>query len=180
MPRAKHDYAALRLEYIQSDITIRALAKRHGISSWSTINDRKHRDHWDADREEYRSKQRQGEIKTLVDDRIQTTIAIHAELLYAIRIAIRRYIDQLQATKDPDSVSTRDLMGLIDKFLLLSGQPTSRSESKNLDLHDFGGILRDAPAELLVELAQLSVASGAGGQPVGRGPLIVLEGTRTA
>jgi len=178
--RTKHDYPALRLEYIQSDISVRELCRKHDIASWSTVNAIKKREQWDRQRDEFRATTQQREISKLVDERMSTVATIHAELLLAIRAGVHRYVADVQDQKNPQHVSARDLMGLIDKFLLLTGQATSRSENRNLDVHDFGGILRDAPPELLRELAELARANGAGAEPMGRGPLIVLEGTRSA
>jgi hypothetical protein len=181
MSRTKHDYVALRLEYIQTpDLSIRELCKRHGITNWSTVNEMKRKQKWDEDREKLKTQASEIEISHLVDERMKQVAAIHGELLLAVQQAVRRYINDL-ADKDKPGVSARDLMGLIDKFLLLTGQATSRSESKQtLDVHDFGGLLAGAPPALLRELAELARENGAGAQPVGRGPLIVLEGTRSA
>lgn len=181
MSRTTHDYKMLRQEYITSDISIRALCEKHGIKSWSTVNQKKNDENWDADREAFKAQLASREIQTLVDERIRTVAEIHSELLYAIRVAVRRFTNDRLRDDNPDPVNARDLMGLIDKFLLLTGQATARTESRSLvESHDFGGILRDAPPELLRELAELARANGAGAKPVGRGPLVVLEGTRTA
>jgi hypothetical protein len=175
MSRAVHDYETLEREYISTDVSIRELAAKHGIRSFSTVNVQKQKRDWDRKREEYRALVAAQDIETLVMARMKTIAEIHDELLYAVRAAIRRFISDL--SKD-QTVSARDVMGLIDKFLLLTGQPTARTESKNLDVHDFGGLLRGAPDQLLGELAELARQNGAGAKSVGRGPLVVLEGTR--
>lgn len=183
MSRAKHDYDALEKEYVQSDISVRALAVRHDIKSWSTLNLQKNKRHWDEKRAEYKDRLADRQVEQLVGKRLETIATIHEELLLAIRAAVHRYVADVQAAEHAQPVSARDLMGLIDKFLLLTGQATSRSESRNLDLHattGFDAILRDAPPELLRELAELGQDRGSGGKSVGRGPLIVLEGTRSA
>ena len=177
MSRAQHDYALLEREYIQSDISIRELAERHQIKAWSAVNVQKNKREWDRKRAEYQERLAASEVDTLVMARLRTVSEIHNELLLAIRHAVRRFIADVSAENDAQSVSARDLMGLIDKFLLLIGQPTSRSENKNLDFHDFGGLLRGAPEPLLAELAELARQNGAGGRAVGRGPLVILEGT---
>lgn len=181
--RRKHDYEVLKREYISSDISIRALADKHGIRAWSSVNEIKNKEDWDRDREDYRSRMAGREIEALVDARLRTVAEIHGELLLAVRHSIRRYIADVSKDEKngtPQSVSARDLMGLIDKFLLLTGQPTARSETRSFDTHDFGGLLAGAPAELLRELAELARESGAGAKSVGHGPLVVLEGTRSA
>lgn len=181
MSKTKHDYTALRLEYIQSEISIRELCKKHGIENWSSVNAMKNKKGWDADRMTFQGQHQERQIEALVGERLETVAVIHGELLTAIRAAVHRYIKDVQREADPQPVSARDLMGLMDKFLLLTGQATSRSENRNIDFNaDFGAILRDADPGLLRELAELSRSNGAGAKPVGRGPLIVLEGTRSA
>ena len=180
MSRAIHDYELLEREYIQGDMSIRELTSTHGIKSFSAVNVQKQKRGWDRKRAEYRELVAAGEIETLVMARMKTIAEIHDELLYAVRAAIRRFIADLARDNDPQPVSARDVMGLIDKFLLLTGQPTARTETKSLDIHDFGGLLRGAPQPLLAELAELAKQNGAGARSVGRGPLVILEGTRVS
>jgi len=178
----KHDYSTLRLEYIQTDISIRALAEKHGIRSWSTVNAVKRAEGWDDQRAEFKAKHQESQIEALVTQRMETVATIHHELLVAIRAAVHRYVDDVQRKEDPQSVSARDLIGLMQQFLLLTGQATARSENRSIvdAAPDFAAILRDAPPDLLRELAEVARNNGAGAGPVGRGPLIVLEGTRSA
>lgn len=181
MSRAQHDYDALRREYITTDISIRALCQKHEIKSWSTVNAKKKAEDWDKLREEFRAKVADSEVGSLVQARLKTISDIHEELLLAIRAGVRNYIGSVTAEqgKEPaQQVSARDLMGLIDKFLLLSGSTPHRTESRSFDAHSLSldGILADAPPELLRQLADLAGERGAGAQSVGRGPLIVLEG----
>lgn len=182
MSRSQHDYDTLRREYISSDISIRALAEKHGIKSWSTVNAKKKAEDWDAQRELYKQKMAEGEVGALVQERLKTISAIHDELLFAVRAAVRNYISSVtpatEGAEPAQQVSARDLMGMIDKFLLLSGSTPHRMESRSVDAHSysFDGLLEGAPPELLRQLADLAGDRGARQQPVGRGPLVVLEG----
>lgn len=178
MSRPQHDYDTLRREYITTDISIRALATKHDIKSWSTINAKKKAEDWDALREDYRAKVAEGEVGSLVQARLKEVAEIHGELLLAIRAGVRNYISGVSGENPVQSVSARDLMGLIDKFLLLSGSTPHRTESKNVDAHSFtfDGLLDGAPPSLLRELAELARERGSASRPVGRGPLVVLEG----
>lgn len=182
MSRPTHDYDMLRREYVSTDISIRALAEKHGIRSWSTVNAKKKAEDWDGLREAFRTKMAEGEVGTLVQQRLKTISDIHEELLLAIRAGVRNYIGGVTAAAGQEpaqQVSARDLMGLIDKFLLLSGSTPHRTENRSVDAHSysFDGLLEGAPAELLRQLADLAGDRGARQQPVGRGPLVVLEGT---
>jgi hypothetical protein len=177
--RTKIDYPTLRQEYISTDVSIRALCEKHEVKSWSTVNERKNREDWDGLREAFRSRLGEREVQTLVQARLKTISDIHEELLLAIRHGVRRYVTDVSKEEGAQAVSARDLMGLIDKFLLLSGSTPHRTESRSVDTHNFtlDGILADAPPELLRQLADLAGERGSGGLPVGRGPLVVLEGT---
>lgn len=178
MSRPTHDYDSLRREYVSSDISIRALAEKHGIKSWSTVNAKKKAEDWDELREQYRTKLAEGEVGSLVQQRLKTISDIHEELLLAIRAGVRNYIGTVTGDAPTQQVSARDLMGLIDKFLLLSGSTPHRTENRSVDAHSysFDGLLEGAPPELLRQLADLAGDRGARQQPVGRGPLVVLEG----
>ena len=178
MSRPQHDYDTLRREFVSTDISIRALADKHGIKSWSTVNAKKKAEDWDALRETFKAKIAEGEIGTLVQHRLKTISDIHEELLLAIRAGVRNYIGSVTGEAPAQQVSARDLMGLIDKFLLLSGSTPHRTESRSVDTHSysFDGLLEGAPAELLRELAELAGDRGSRQQSVGRGPLVVLEG----
>lgn len=178
MTRATHDYPALKQEYITSEISIRALCEKHGIRSWSTVNEKKNKEGWDDLRAAFKMQLAEREVGKLVTERLKLVTDIHAELLVAVRYAVRRFIDDVGREKDPQPVSARDLMGMIDKFLLLSGSTPNRTENRNFDTHSFtlDGLLDGAPPELLRELAELAHDRGAASIPVGRGPLVVLEG----
>ena len=187
MSRAQHDYTALRQEYITTPgLSIRELARRHEIKSWSTVNAKKKEEGWDELRERFESQVVEGEVGKLVQERLKLITDIHEELLLAVRHAVRRFIADVGVNTDgtygPQSISARDLMGMIDKFLLLSGSTPHRSESRSIDSHSFtfDGLLDGAPDGLLRELAELAKSNGAGAGSVGRGPLVVLEGTRSA
>lgn len=183
MSRPQHDYDTLRREYISSDISVRELARTHNIKSWSTINARKKSEDWDQKRSDFKAQASNREVTTLVTERLRTISDIHEELLFAIRSGVRAYIASVNPKEGAgQQVTARDLMGLIDKFLLLSGSTPHRTENRSLESHSFSfdGILEGAPDGLLRELAELAESNGAGGQPMGRGPLVVLEGTRAS
>lgn len=183
MNRATHDYEALRREYIQTKgLSVRELCRRHEIKSWSTVNARKKAEDWDGLREAFETKVAEGEVGTLVQNRLKTIADIHEELLLAVRAGVRNYIASVAGDNPAQQVSTTDVKGLIDKFLLLSGSTPHRTESRSVDTHSysFDGLLEGAPPELLRQLADLAGDRGARQQPVGRGPLVVLEGTGSA
>lgn len=179
MSRQQHDYADLRKQYVSTPgLSIRELCKRNEIKGYSTVNQVKNREEWDKLRESFQTQLAEGEVGKLVTARLQLVADIHEELLLAVRHAVRRFIADVSAATDPQPVSARDLMGMIDKFLLLSGSTPHRTESRNLDAHSFtfDGLFEGAPPDLLQQLAELAGERGSQQQPVGRGALVVLEG----
>jgi len=181
MSRPTHDYRALRQEYVSTPgMSIRELCRKHDIKSWSTVNAKKNEEHWDELREKFETQLAEGEVGKMVAERIKLVADIHEELLISVRHAVRRFIADV--SDGSQQISARDLQGMIDKFLLLAGSTPHRTENRNFDSHSLtlDGILTDAPDGLLRELAELAKANGAGGEPVGRGPLVILEGTRAS
>lgn len=179
MSRQQHDYGDLRRQYVSTPgLSVRELCKRNDIKSWSTVNAVKKREEWDKLREQFETQLAEGEVGKLVTERLKMVADIHEELLLAVRHAVRRFIADVSKEGDPQPISARDLMGMIDKFLLLSGSTPHRTESRNLDAHSFtfDGLFEGAPADLLQQLAELAGERGSQQQPVGRGPLVVLEG----
>lgn len=178
MNRPQNDYDALRQEYVSSEISIRELCRKHGIKSWSTVNARKKAEKWDELREQFKTEIVSREVGTLVTKRLQLVADIHEELLVAIRHAVNNYAVSVAGENPAQMVTARDLMGMIDKFLLLSGSTPNRTESRSVDTHSFtiDGLLADAPPDLLRAIADMAGERGSASKPVGRGPLIVLEG----
>lgn len=179
--KTKYDYDALEREYItsDSDLSVRQLCERHGIKTWSSVNVQKNKRKWDQKREAYRAKLGERKLEGLAQSAVTEAAEIHGELLYAIRAAVRRFVADLSDKDNPQRVSPRDIMGLIDKFLVLEGKAPAGGPERtlNANVFNFGGLLAGAPESLLGELAELARGNGAGAKPVGRGPLVVFEGT---
>ena len=114
MNRPQNDYDALRQEYVSSEISIRELCRKHGIKSWSTVNKRKNDERWDDQREQFKTKLAEGEVGSLVAQRLKTIADIHEELLIAIRHGVRNYVASVSGQDPAQTVTARDLMGLID------------------------------------------------------------------
>jgi len=179
----KHDYPALKREYVTSpdDISIRALCEKHGISAWSTVAERARKDHWNDEREAYKAQIEEKTITLAANTEALKIAEMRADTLEVIHGAILKMGADLQDRwvedpKDPDhmvlipgqTVTPDAVTKLIDKFLVMSGQVTERTASLGLGV---AVDARDLPLDLARELHTAAKAAGAGAGPVGRSPL---------
>ena len=139
-----HDYRALEREYVTTDISLRQLSRRHGISAHSlvTIQARKHK--WAEKREAYRAKASETFIEKHAVRMGDREARIRDEALDAIDEAIDKFREDLRATKSvsqPDGSITeepawymtpKDLCLLIDRFEVLFGRPSVISQHQGL------------------------------------------------
>jgi hypothetical protein len=163
MGRTKVDYGPIKREYITSDISIRALAAKSGIS-WSTLNARKNTEEWDARRSEFRTKRDDKTVERLADRAASETDIIRDEMILVLRAAIRKFGADL--ANGTANVTAADLAKLIPQINLLLGEPTTRTEAQifgvNLSSQVDPDILRR-----VVELARGRANSGDGERPTG-------------
>jgi len=132
----KHDYQTLEREYIGSDISIRGLCKKHDIKGFSAVAQYSREHGWDEKRERIR-----GRATTKVVERVSDQIAeaeadlittVRGEWLTVIRAATYKFAEDL---KDPGyKIRVDDLIKLIEKGLVLLGEPSERTEERHLEL----------------------------------------------
>lgn len=170
MSVTKYDYALLEREYYTSDISIRKLCEKHGITNFSTVAVQAKKRGWEKMREEYKEKQREHDIESLARRRSQKLAQLNDDLIDIISATVFRMAENL---KDPAYVVTpQDLVKIIQQVQLLSGGPTSREE-----VHAFN-LSADLPADVLRDIQAAARAAGAGTRPVGQSALPQLEGPR--
>lgn len=191
MPTSKYDYDSLERQYIQGTMSIRELCRLNDIKTWSTVNERAKSREWDKKREEFQEMLRSKELEVLTDKRAQKLEQLTDDVIDVISAAVFRFVEGLQDREIKTSdggvlvvpgmqVTPADLVKLIDKLLLLKGQPTKREMvlglglNANLDITDPSQL----PPELLRELARAAREAGAGTATGGHSPLPRIEGAR--
>lgn len=177
--RSNIDYDAIELEYIQGpdELSIRQLAKNHGIASWSAVSSQANKREWKRKRAEFRHQLSAKVITAIVDQRAEKVAEIQTAALDVILAAIYKMASDM-TDKDftgPDGkrytvpgivITPSDLAKLIDKVQVIGGQPSSIEEHRNLGLD-----LTALPADVLSGLARVATERGADAGPVGRAAL---------
>lgn len=139
MSARKHDYRALEREYVQTPgLSIRALCRRHGIKSYSSVAAyaRAPENDWEGKRARVIAKAEDKAVELvsdrLADEQAELVSTVRSEWLTVIRAATYKFAEDL---KDPQyKVSVDSLIKLIDKGLVLLGEPSSRTEERHLAL----------------------------------------------
>jgi hypothetical protein len=164
MSARKHDYTALEREYITTDISIRALCKKHDIKGYSSVAQYAREHEWEEKRERIMGRKADKMVERVSDQLAEAELSlveeVRGEWLTVIRAATYRFAEQL---KDPEfKIRVPELIALIDKGLVLIGEPSSRTEERHLALT---GTLEQLPEEFVRRLAEGTRSD----RPVGHG-----------
>lgn len=147
----KHDYEALEREYVTSDISLRALAKKAGIANHSMLIEQSTKNGWVQKRADYRAKANQKAVTLLANDeakRIARESEVRDHAIDAIDEAIQRLRADLAdtvKTVSPDGevidtgvpvlrVKPQDVAILIDRLQVLFGKPSAITEERKLGI----------------------------------------------
>lgn len=177
--KTKYDYTAIHEDYVQGpEISVRELAKKHGLRGWSTLNAQIVRHDWRADRLRYQH--------SLTEKTLEKTSAIIAtkratitvDALDVIHAAIFKMAADMQDhwAADPDNprnrifvpgiVITPDALSkLLDRLLTLTGSASIITESRNIDLTP------DLPPDVARLLADVARNRGTASRPMGQAAL---------
>jgi len=142
----RHPYRDMEREYITTDISLRELCRRHGISAHSLVVDQAQKHDWAAKRAAYRAKADQSFINRYADRMADRQAEISDKAIDTIDLALDKFRSDLKATKlvrQPDGSITeqpawymtpKDLAMLIDRFEVLFGRPSVISQHQGLSV----------------------------------------------
>ena len=140
----RHDFARLEREFITSDISLRALCRKHNISARSLVTVQAKKNDWAGKREAYQAKETDSFIETYADRMADRRAEISDKFLDAIDEAITKFRTDMKATKlvrQPDGSITeepvmrltpKDVSILIDRFQVLFEKPSLISQHQGL------------------------------------------------
>jgi hypothetical protein len=140
----KRDYRSLEREYITSQISIRELCRRHGISSHSSVVVQSQKHGWAEKREQYQAKESESFIERHATRTADRQAEIRDMALEAIEEAIDKFREDMRATKlvrQPDGsvieepvmrLMPKDVALLIDRLQVLFDRPSSISQQQGL------------------------------------------------
>jgi hypothetical protein len=182
----RYDYEYLEKEFIEGplDVSVRRFAEAHGIKAWSSVNVQAGRRRWREKREDFHARLTHRTSDLIIERTAQKAAQIKEDALDVIHAAMFKMAQDLKdrtVTEVFEGVETKrvitgqivtpsDLAKLIDRVLLLTGQPTQIGEQRSLAFN-----LTGAPADILREIAELTAGSGTGREsraalPGARGP----------
>lgn len=164
MSTRKHDYTNLEREYVTSQISIRALCRKHDIKGYSSVAAYARANDWDVKRERIMGRKETKMVERVADRLAEAELTlveeVRSEWLTVIRAATYKFAEDL---KDPNyKVRVSDLVLLIDKGLVLLGEPSERTEERHLALTGHLDSLPDAFVRQLADRTRPRIDDGRG------------------
>lgn len=159
----KYDYDAMELEFIQGgdDLSIRELARRHDISSWSTVSVQAKKRRWAEKRAEFRARTTDRQLTIMADKKATLVAKIEEDFLTVVHAAIlkmgidlrdREVLDydhsthqQVKRVVPGMQVAPGELTKLISTMQTLLGKPGAITEERHLGI-DFAALGLDPDA----------------------------------
>ena len=162
----KYDYETIRREYVQGpEISVRALAAKHGIKSFSALQVQMDRNNWRQEREIYQKGLETKTLTTTAGIIAQKRAEITVDALNLIHAAIFKMAADMQDRweTDPEHPSTRvfvpgqaitpdGISKLLDRLLTLTGSASVITEQRTVDLTPVEQLPPDV-ARLLADIA---------------------------
>jgi hypothetical protein len=176
-----YDYVPIKERFIQGNETLSDLAREFNIKSPSTLTRRARAEGWEVKRQEFRRQVDNKSLEAVADKRAKKIADIHMDTLEVIHAGILKVAEDMSAREpvmDGGQVlrdrngevvyrpvtrySPRDLAILIEKVLVLTGQPSDINENRNLGINLSAATDGDALRELLNALRPRAALAGPG------------------
>lgn len=179
----KHDYDLLEREYISGDMSLRELARSHGMSH-SLVMTASTKRKWGEKREAFRSQASESAVTFMADRHAMRQVRemeVRDNAIEAIDEAISKMRADMKATErklvDDQWVEVpvyrlrpQEIVMLIDRMNVLFGKPSQITEERNLGVSvDTRGLGPDALAEFLERTRGVGpVGGGSSASPIPR------------
>jgi hypothetical protein len=139
------DYRALEREYITSQMSLRELCRRHGISAHSLVVVQARQGKWAEKREAYRSRESESFITKHAGRMAAREGEVRVHALDAIDEAITRFRADMQRTEKKliggewvevpvMTITPKDVALLIDRFQVLFHRPSVITEGRDINV----------------------------------------------
>ena len=137
-----HDYRALEREDVTSQISLRELCRKHGISAHSLVTVQARKGKWAEKREQYQAKESDAFMSRHAARRADRLAQIHDKALDVIDEALDGFREAMRATEkkriDGEWVEVpvlrlkpKDVAILLDRLLVLFDRPSVISQHQN-------------------------------------------------
>ncbi len=138
-----HDYRALEREFVSSQISLRELCRKHGISAHSLVTVQAKKGKWAEKREQYEAKESEAFMSRYAARQADRLADLHDKILDAIEEALDEFCEDMAATEkrriDGEWVEVpamrlmpKDVAILLDRLEVLFDTPSRISEGRDL------------------------------------------------
>lgn len=177
--KPQYDYPAMQHEYVTTDISLRELAQKFDVKSPSSVSAYARRHGWEERRAAFKATEDQAVAEAVAEQRARRIADMETDFFKTVHAAIIKMGLDLKDRWETDpetgervfvrghSVDPVGLTKLMDKFLVMTGNVTSREATVGLNV-DVGAEL---PRDVQRELRRLALQQGAGQSPMGESPL---------
>ncbi len=139
------DYRALEREYVSSQVSIRELCRRHGITAHSLVVVQARQGKWAEKREAYRARESESFITKHADRMAAREAEVRIHAIDAIDEAISKFRADMHRTEKKlvggewvevpvMLVSPKDIALLIDRLQILFGHPATITEGRGVNV----------------------------------------------
>lgn len=170
----RHDYDLLEREYVTGDMSLRELARSHGITH-SLIMEQSVKRGWSKKRQEYRTQSSERAVVYLADHAAMRTareMQIRDNVLEAIDEAITKFRSDMRATERKlvgdemvevpvMRMRAAEVAMLFDRLLVLFGRPSQITEERSLGLTIDAGVGTDVLRDFIEATRDLGPDTGA-------------------
>lgn len=156
-----HDYRALEREFITSQISLRELCRRHGISAHSLVSVQAKKGKWQEKREQYQAKADEAFVSRHAARMADRQAELHDKAIDVIDEALDRFREDMRATEkkriDGEWVEVpvmrfmpKDVALLLDRLQVLFDKPARISEGRDLSVRS------ELPIDALNRIVELT------------------------
>jgi len=141
----RHDFAKLEREFVTSQVSLRELCRRHGITAHSLVTVQAKKGKWTEKREAYRAKADESFMTHHAEKLADRQAEIHDKALDAIDEALDKFREDMRASEKKlvngewvevpvMRLKPNDVAVLIDRLMVLFEKPSTISQHQGLSV----------------------------------------------
>jgi hypothetical protein len=138
-----HDDRALEPEYVTTQVSLRELCRKHGISAHSLVKFLARKGRWQEKREQYQAKESEAFMSRHAARMADRQAELHGKAIDVIDLALDKFRDDMRATEKKRiegewvevpvmRLKPKDVAILLDRLEMLFDKPSRISEGHDL------------------------------------------------